>query len=704
MTTPWTFSGEPATRPQGGSVALVEGTSFSISSSSGDMEPGAVDGLFFEDTRFVSTWRLRLDEEPPQPLAVLPRHPFAATFVARGHPQPGHADSTLLLQRTRYVGNGMREDVSVRNLGHESAACSLTFDLHADFAHIFEVKEARIKGRGRHSIEVDRSTMVFTHDLFEVRRGLTVRFPDEARVIPGVARMDVVVPPEGEWHASLEFLLSVDGEEVELRYRGDDPANHSAPATRQRAWEQRTPRVRCDDKSVEATFLQSERDLGALRIFDPNYSNRTIIAAGAPWFMTLFGRDSLITSMMTLDVDPSIASGTLLTLARTQGSRIDDLTEEQPGKILHEMRRGLTSTPKTRSGSTYYGSIDSTPLFVVAVGELHRWGVSEAIVADLLPHVDRALEWIEHFGDLDGDGFVEYQRATDRGLLNQGWKDSFDGVSFASGRLAEPPIALCEVQGYVYAAYLARADIAAGLGDAAVARDFRERADRLKQAFNEQFWLEEAGYFALGLDREKRPIDSLTSNIGHCLWSGIVDASKAERVAHHLGGSEMFSGWGIRTLACSMKRYNPVSYHNGSVWPHDSAICAAGLARYGFFDLAQRVTVGLFDAAAAFGGRLPELFCGFAREEFPSPVSYPASCSPQAWASASPFWLLRTTLFGLAPSIPDGSLTLAPHVPEAYGRLSVENLFVAQARIAIEASGEVGKVSGLPTAVQLARG
>ncbi|MHB1583205.1 MAG: amylo-alpha-1,6-glucosidase [Acidimicrobiales bacterium] len=701
MSNPWTFAGEPATSLQGGSVTLVEGTSFSIASPGGDIEPGAIDGLFFEDTRFVSTWRIRLDEEMPQVLAVIPRHPFAATFVARGRPNPGDADSTLLLQRTRYVGNGMREDLAVHNLSQETAACTITFELDADFANVFEVKEARVRERGHRSVEVKRSTMSFVYQLHGASRGLSVRFPVEARVVPGLATMDVVVPPGGEWRASLAFRLSVDDEMVELRYRGEDPEKHSVPARRLRAWEKQAPRVRCADKALETTFLQSERDLGALRIFDPEHPDRSVIAAGAPWFMTLFGRDSLITSLMTLDVDPSTAAGTLRTLARTQGVRVDGLTEEEPGKILHEMRRGLTSASNTRAGSIYYGSIDSTPLFVLTLGALHRWGAPEGIIDELLPHADRALEWIERYGDRDGDGFVEYQRATERGLLNQGWKDSFDAISFASGRLGESPIALCEVQGYVYAAYLARADIAAELGDASVAREWRDRAEELKRAFNDRFWLDERGYFALGLDGEKRPIDSLTSNIGHCLWSGIADTDKAERVAEHLCGPEMFNGWGIRTLATSMKRYNPVSYHNGSVWPHDSAICAAGLARYGFFDRAQRITVGLLEAASAFGGRLPELFCGFDRDAFPTPVPYPSSCSPQAWASATPFLLLRTTLLGLDPSIPDGTLTCSPHVPAAYGDLSVENLYLAQGRISIEAAGEVGKVSGLPEGIEL---
>jgi len=683
------------------SVTLVEGSSFSIASATGDIDAGGAEGLFFEDTRFVSTWRLRLDGERPQALAVLPRHPFAATFVSRGQPRPGEVDSTLLLLRTRYVGNGMREDITVQNLGREPAVCTIGFELDADFAHLFEVKENRVRDHGQRVIEVNGSLMSFAYREGDVSRRLEVAFPDGARLTAGLVRLDLVVPAAEEWRSTIEFRLWVDGEAIELRYLGDQPDERSTPLAQLLAWEQTATRVRSGDKGVNATFVQSEQDLGALRIVDPEFPDRWVIAAGAPWFMTLFGRDSLITSMMTLDLDPSLAAGTLLTLARMQGERMDDLTEEEPGKILHEMRRGLATVADTRTGSIYYGSIDSTPLFVVTFGELYRWGAPADVVAGLLPHVDRALAWIEEYGDRDGDGFVEYKRATARGLVNQGWKDSFDGVSFADGTLAEAPIALCEVQGYVYSAYVARAQIAERFGDASVARDYALRAAHLKEAFNERFWLEEEGYYAMGLDGDKRPIDSLTSNIGHCLWSGIVDEDKAKRVVERLCGPEMFTGWGIRTLASSMSRYNPVSYHNGSVWPHDSSICAAGLARYGFVEEAHSVTAGIFRAAEAFGGRLPELFCGFDRHEFAIPIPYPASCAPQAWASASPFWLLQTTLLRLEPDIPAGVVACTARIPETFGRISVENLLLSDGRLSIEALGNSARVSGMPNDLRL---
>ena len=698
----WVFGGEPAMKTRAGdAVTLVEGSSFSIASATGDIDPGGAEGLFFEDTRFVSTWRLRLNKERPQALAVLPRHPFAATFILRGQPGPGDADSTLLLLRSQYVGNGMCEDIAVQNLGREPAVCTIDFELDADFAHLFEVKENRVRDRGQRVTDVSGSLMTFSYRDGEVSRDLQVAFPDGAHLTPGLACLDLVVPPAGEWRSRIEFRLCVDGEAIGLSYRGNEPEERSAPMAQLAAWEQTTTRVRTDDRGLNATFVQSEQDLGALRIVDPEHPDRSVIAAGAPWFMTLFGRDSLITSMMTLVLDPSLATGTLLTLARMQGERIDELTEEEPGKILHEMRRGLTTEADTRTGSIYYGSVDSTPLFVVTLGELYRWGAPADVVAQLLPHADRALAWIEEHGDRDGDGFVEYQRATPRGLVNQGWKDSFDAVSFADGTLAEGPIALCEVQGYVHAAYVARAEIAQRLGDVSVAQDYASRAARLKTAFNKDFWLEAEGYYAMGLDGEKRPIDSLTSNIGHCLWSGIVDEDKAKRVVDRLCGPEMFTGWGIRTLASSMGNYNPVSYHNGSVWPHDSAICAAGLTRYGFVEEAQAVAAGIFRAAEAFGGRLPELFCGFDRHQFPIPIPYPASCAPQAWASASPFSLLQTTLLRLDPSVPTGVVACAARIPEIFGRISVENLLLADARLSIEALGNSAKLTGVPNDLRL---
>jgi glycogen debranching enzyme len=410
--------------------------------------------------------------------------------------------------------------------------------------------------------------------------------------------------------------------------------------------------------------------------------------------MTLFGRDSLLTSWMALLVDPSLALGVLDTLARLQGKEVDPQTEEQPGRILHEVRFGDVPTLHLGGGRVYYGTADATPLFVMLLGELQRWGLHDDAVRRLLPHADRALDWLEHYGDADGDGYVEYERMNDQGLFNQGWKDSWDGVTFLDGTIPEPPIALAEVQAYTYAAYVARSHFAHEAGDAEGGRAWRAKAEALRERFNRDFWLPDRGWYAIALDRDKRPVDSLASNMGHCLWTGIVDTAHAADVADLLVGPELFSGWGIRTLATSMGAYNPVSYHNGSVWPHDNAIGAAGLMRYGFVDHAHRVIDALLDVAALHEGRLPELFAGIARDELPVPAAYPTSCSPQAWSSASPLLVLRT-LLRFDPWARDDRLHLAPAPLPSIQRLRLSKVLVDDQRVDIEWSGEGLAVEGL---------
>jgi len=364
------------------------------------------------------------------------------------------------------------------------------------------------------------------------------------------------------------------------------------------------------------------------------------------------------------------------------------------------MRFGEASSLSLGGGTVYYGTADATPLFVMLLGELRRWGLGDDVVDDLMPAADRAMAWIEEYGDRDGDGYVEYQRSSDKGLGNQGWKDSWDAIRFADGRLARAPIALCEVQGYVYGAYLARAHFAEGAQDPATAARFRAKAAALKTAFNRDFWLEDRGWFAMGLDADKLPIDALGSNIGHCLWTGIVDEDKARAVADRLLSPEMFSGWGIRTLSSDMVGYNPVGYHVGSVWPHDNAIIAAGLTRYGFVEEAQRVIMGLLDASAHFGGRLPELFSGLGRDEVPFPVSYPSSCSPQAWAAASPLMFLRSIL-RLDPWVPHDKVWIDPVLPPPITRLRVDRIPLAGSRVTVEVDSQGVCVEGLPAGIDL---
>ena len=693
-------------RPGSGLVTVLEETTFCISEASGDIAAGSAQGLFFRDTRFLSRLELRLDGEPPEPVAVQPNEPFACTFLARRPPAASRADSTLLVIRRRYVGSGMRDDITLRNLGREPAAAHVTVAMESDFADLFEVKEGRDT---LHENDVEIKAQSSTLRL-RCRRGgnvgvVTMTGTGDPTAVPGMLTWQVVVQPGASWTASLQIMPSLDDQEAVQRYPEGEVIERSAPARRLAEWRRRTPLLITADEDVNATFATSTEDLGSLRVFgrgEAEDEDHAVIAAGAPWFMTLFGRDSLITSWMLLPLDMSLALGTLRTLASLQGERDNPLTEEEPGRILHETRSGRDASQALGGGSVYYGTADATPLFVMLLGELARWGLAAEETDKLLPNADRALDWITSRGDRDGDGFVEYQRATDQGLINQGWKDSFDGITFDSGQIAEPPIALAEIQGYVYAAYLARVHLARERGDEETARHWAERAGALKRAFNRAFWLPDRGYFALGLDGDKRPIDAMGSNMGHCLWTGIVDKDKAVSVAEHLVSRPMFTGFGIRTLATSAAAYNPMSYHNGSVWPHDNAICAAGLMRYGFVPQAQQVATGILEAADRFGGRLPELFCGFDRGDFASPVAYPTSCSPQAWAAAAPILLLRT-LLRFEPAVPSGRVWCDPEVPARLLPLRIEGVRIAGGAAAVDVSRQGWRVEGLPQGLKLIR-
>ena len=722
----WTFDGAPATTmgAPSGLVTLLEGTTFCICETSGDVRPGGSQGLFVRDTRLISRLELSINGHVPEPLAPQAREPFACTFLSRMPPLPGLADSTMLVARRRVVNDGMSEEITLRNMSTEPLPVSLRIGVGADFADVFEVKEGRVHGNPASAegitVDVGEDSVKLNRQVGSALRGARItgaRHPDaELEVSASQLTWHAVVPAHGAWSTSLQIIPSLNGRDlIEFRAapalpdggrpaRDGRPGRPGRPGPEQRLaeWRRQTPLVRASDPRLATVFAASTEDLGSLRIFDPEHADRAVIAAGAPWFMTIFGRDSLITSWMVLPLDPSLALGTMRTLASLQGTKVTPATEEEPGKILHEMRFGMQASLWLGGSSVYYGTVDATPLFVMLLGELRRWGLERHVVDELLPHADRALDWIVNYGDRDGDGFVEYGRSTELGLANQGWKDSFDGITFADGTMADPPIALAEVQGYVYAAFLAKSHFCTEREDINGAAYWAQKAQELKDRFNKEFWIPDKGYFALGLDGQKRRIDSLASNMGHCLWTGIVDAGKAAAVARHLVGQDMFSGFGIRTLAVSCGAFNPMSYHNGSVWPHDNAICAAGLMRYGFVEEAQQVFSGILDAAEAFGGRLPELFCGFDRAEFGEPVSYPTSCSPQAWASAAPFHLLRT-LLRFDPSVPVGKLWCDPAIPARFLPLHIESLHVAGARVSVDVRQDGWSLDGLGEVLTLVR-
>ncbi|MDR6558616.1 glycogen debranching enzyme [Arthrobacter pascens] len=697
------WNADTAAGPLGaGTVTLVEGSSFCISLPNGDIHAEHPHGLFVQDARILSGWSLMINGQPLEPLTAETKEPYRALFVGRVSRSDRYADSPLIVERLREVGAGFQEQVTVRNYSPKPSECVISLKIEADFADLFEVKEARIQRYWDEIRETDGSALTIRAAWQDVRKGVAIQAPG-ADVGPGALTYRVSVPPHGHWSTVLTVVPSTEGAISPAAFVHPDGDGLSPRDRRRREWVAKIPVLQMGNRSIQRTLRRSYDDLGALRIEDPNHPDRVVVAAGAPWFMTLFGRDSLWASAMALPVDPSLALGTLQTLADRQGKAVDPPSEEEPGKILHEVRLDVSSGLSLGGKSNYYGSVDATPLFLMVLGAVSRWGFAAETIAALLPHADRALEWIMNYGDKDGDGFVEYERLNDQGLINQGWKDSWDGINFADGTLAEPPIALCEVQAYVYVAYLSRAWLAYDAGDTALGNELADRAAQLKRRFNEQFWIPERGYYAIALDGKKRQVDACASNMGHCLLQGLIDEDKAPQVAERLMSPEMFSGWGVRTLGSDMGAYNPASYHNGSVWPHDNAIVAAGLLRYGFVAEAQRIATGMLDAAEHSDGRLPELFCGFSREQITAPVPYPTACSPQAWAATAPIQLV-TSLMRYDPVVSAGGVWMDPVLPESFGDLHITNAPLGGGRITIDIDNSAPSVQGLPEGMVFHRG
>ncbi|MGK3648271.1 amylo-alpha-1,6-glucosidase [Pseudarthrobacter enclensis] len=688
------WNADTAAGPVGaGTVTLVEGSSFSISAANGDILPDLPHGVFHDDTRILSAWKLTVNGQPLEPLTAETKEPYRALFIGRVPRSDGYADSPLIVERLREVAAGMVEGVTIRNYSTSPATCTVSVSVEADFADLFEVKEARVQRRWEETRGSDGGSLIISATWNDLRKTVLIRGSGATASAQGLT-FQAVIPASGSWSRQLSVLPAGNGI-VPRTVPGPASQGMSLSDLRRQEWVAKIPRLQMTNRSIERTLRRSYDDLGALRIEDPAHPERVVVAAGAPWFMTLFGRDSLWASEMALPVDPSLALGTLQTLADRQGSVVDPVTEEEPGKILHEVRLGVSTGLALGGKSVYYGSVDATPQFVMTLGSVSRWGFARDTIAALLPHADRALDWVRNYGDKDGDGFVEYSRLHEQGLVNQGWKDSWDGINFADGTVAEPPIALCEVQALVYSALLSRAWMAHDAGDAPLAEKLTAEAARLKGKFNDQFWLPDRGYFAVALDGRKRPVDACASNMGQCLWHGIVDDDKVPLVAERLMSPEMFSGWGVRTLATDMGAYNPASYHNGSVWPHDNAIIAAGLMRYGFVDEAQRIATALLEAADFSDGRLPELFCGFSRDQVAEPVPYPTACSPQAWAATTPIMLI-TSLMRYDAHVSRGGFWMDPALPESYGDLHITNAPLAGGRMTIDITAAGAQVRGLP--------
>jgi glycogen debranching enzyme len=636
-------------------LTILEGSTFCVSDDRGDItEP--VMGLFANDTRFLSRWLLTIDGARPLPLSSDRVDYFSAAFYLRNPMVNGLGPDEISIGRNRFVGDGMQEHIVVQNHASRRLEFELALELGTDFADIFAVKAYDFAlGDPEHapplpalvppSFEPDGNQFVFGDGASCITQ---VFLSQQGEIDGDMVRFPIALEPRETWRLRVDMALAADGVRTAParaeRIFGEELARVRDSLS---AWQLRVPQLRASWDQLAHSFSQSVSDLAALRMGeDPRFPGQ-LPAAGMPWFMTVFGRDTLITCLQTLLFGPELAQTALRVLAELQATEDDPEIDAEPGKIVHEVRQGKGADawfPR------YYGTVDATPLFLILLSEVWRWTDDAAFVRELRDPALRALAWIDEYGDLDGDGFVEYLRRSDRGLVNQSWKDSGTSQVFHDGRLAEPPIAPCEVQGYVFDAKRRCAELAR-----AVWRE-RELADRLdaeaaelRRRFDEAFWCEErGGFYALALDGHKQKLDSLTSNIGHLLWSGIVPPERVDAIVDQLMGEELWSGWGVRTMSSGDAAFSPLSYHNGTVWPHENSIIAWGLANSARWPEAQRIVRRLLNAAGHFRWQLPEVFAGFSRTATPFPIAYPTAARPQAWAAGAPV-LLTQLLLGLQP-------------------------------------------------------
>jgi glycogen debranching enzyme len=675
-------------------LTLIDGKTFLSTTLAGDiMPPGAPDvGFFHEDTRFLSRMELRVDGYR----TVVLSSSSEQTIVSQVELTTGRStlresyeipENTVHIRREQLLGPDMLYDyLTLENFNFNELELAVELCYEADFMDVFQVRGVARQEFGRYFRPVvSRDSIVFHYTGRDgISRDTVIHLSPAPDHIHGTtARWNLRLPPFKRYQVQTTIVPQVEGQRSRA---GRQDFGQQARARREifAEWETQSTHFSSSNRIFDSMLDTAKSDFHALQIPE---GKEHVIAAGIPWFASLFGRDSIIAAYQSLFLSPQLAAETLRVLARYQGNEVNDWRDEQPGKILHEYREG----EMTRAGEVpfgpYYGSVDATPLWLILLSETFNWTDDEQLVRDMLPHAYRALEWIEHYGDLDGDGFVEYIRRSSRGLANQGWKDSWDAIMHRDGEIAKPPIALAEVQGYVYEAKYRMASLLRTFGDARLAEKLRKESTEMARRFEKAFWMPSRGFYAMALDGEKRQCQVISSNPGQLLFTRMLSLDRARTVTQVFMRPEMFSGWGWRTISKDERIFNPLSYHRGSIWPHDNSIAAHGMALYEFRQPANQAFQALFQAALNFRDyRLPELFCGLERREHDEPVQYPVSCSPQAWASGAIFLLLSSVL-GIRPSAHRRELNIVnPTLPDFLDSFHVRNMRVGKSRVSLDFS------------------
>ncbi|PWK16319.1 amylo-alpha-1,6-glucosidase [Tumebacillus permanentifrigoris] len=660
---------------------IKENDLFLLTNNRGDVLPGSDEilGLFTDDTRFLSRFEVRIENLEMILLSSRVSHDFIGTIKLTNKELVENQEvkvwrESVAMERKRFVAQGvLYEQLSFRNYNNYPVPLAVRVEAASDFAHMFTVRGYEDGASGTHlATEAVADGVRFGYD---GQDGVKRRTHVQATPVPtdisaeGWLSFHFQLPAHG---GTYEILLTVVPELDGRRALVQDPEQALARLQHSYAdWRTACTEIVTDNAAFNSLYARSLHDMFALLT---DLGDGRFPTAGVPIFAVPFGRDSLIAAWQLAAIQPEIMRGTLKTMARHQGTQTDPWREEQPGKILHEIRYGELANLGVIPHAPYYGSIDATPLFLVLAAEYFDWTGDEAFLRELLPNLEAALNWIDQYGDRDGDGYVEYYQESSKGCANQNWKDSGDSMVHRDGSLAQAPLAPSEVQGYVYDAKLRLARLFEHLGQGEKADSLRRSAAELQVKFSTDFWMADAQYVALALDADKNQVGSIASNAGHCLLSGLLNAEQARAVADRLLADDLFSGWGIRTLSAHEQAFNPMSYHNGSIWPHDNSLIVMGLKKYGFHAHANTVMQGLLATASHFPyDRLPELFCGYGADE--DPVPYPVACSPQAWAAGTPLTFVRVML-GLVPDVPGGTITIAPSLPDGLNSMEVRNLRV----------------------------
>lgn len=676
-------------------LTILEGSTFCICDERGDVG-GETNGFFASDTRFLSLLRLTINGELPLLLTSDKVEYFSAAFYLRNPLADDLPSDALSIMRERFIGEAMEDHVVVQNQSMHKVSFELALEFGNDFADIFAVKDYDFAlGDPRHAKPLpplggcrydEKNNQFLIEDDGDSSARTQVILSQRGEIDGSKVSYRIELEPRARWDVRVDVVPSLDGDEVVPQVaerRFGEELSHVRDSLA--AWQLRVPQLRASWDTLQHCFGQSVSDLASLRMRGGDGIGK-LPAAGMPWFMTVFGRDTIITCLQTLLYGTELARNALEVLAELQAREDDPSIDAEPGKIVHEVRHGKAAK---RFFKTYYGTVDATPLYLILLSEVWRWTDDAALVRDLKGPALRALEWIDRYGDRDGDGFVEYAKRTERGLDNQSWKDSRDSQRFADGSFAEPPIAPCEVQGYVFDAKRRMSELAREVWrDHELAERLHAEAEELRGRFNEAFWIDRrGGYYALALDGEKRQVDSLCSNMGHLLWSGIVPPDRVDAVVDALMGEDLWSGWGVRTMSAADAAFNPLSYHNGTVWPHDNSLIAWGLSRYARWSEAQRIVWRMLGAAGHFDHQLPEVFAGLPRTETRFPIAYPTAARPQAWGAGTPVLLLQI-LLGLQPDRRRQALeTVAPlELPSWAGslRLSGVRAFDRQWEVRLE--------------------